>query len=231
HRFRSQPAGRGDGIEVGAEVAVVADLDLALRACRLDRGRIGDQRRDAILHGAVVRYPRIEGDEEAGIGRHGLGQPLEGLPRQRGVEPHDAVMAFLGHGLAELDQKAAVADRAAARKARHQARSLAAGRNGAMTTPASSSPARTLRAIATAPALSPWTQTDWASSGIALPSIVGISPVDRNSTSRAAAAAGSWIIAPSRERGTSRPVARQPPSAKTPLKAAGPMAAPARSGS
>lgn len=99
----------------------------------------------------VVGAKRIEGHQQGDEGRDGSGEACKGRDGQRAVKGKDGGMGGGVKGGGEFHHQGAITNGQEAR--RH-------GWNGASIRPWADRPSRKLRAMATAPGLSPWMQMD-----------------------------------------------------------------------
>ena len=160
--------------------------------------------------------PGVGEQQHGSRGRHDIGDLA---PRSLSRGEGRAQRRLEGeHGVevGDLQQQALVAGRQQVdgHPRRGAGRHGAGSTNGVMVTPAASSRARTARAISTAPGVSPWVHTDRAGSATSEPSTASTVPSVTIPSTRAATSAGSCRRARGCERGTSRPSAAYPRSAK-----------------
>ena len=106
---------------------------------------------------------RVEIDEHADVGGHGLAKAGKGRLGKLGVEAKRRIVPLGGDRLAELDEQRVIAHRANARARGACRRGHGSDKNGRNSTPRAERRSRTVRAIATAPGPSPWTQIEWLS--------------------------------------------------------------------
>src|SRR6478735_8998818 len=216
HLVAGQSGEVGDLVEVGP---VVAHEDLDHDLSRV--GRRGDRHGQAVrlveaLPADVRPPPGVpEHDEDGARPGH---EVVDGLPHTRGAlgeGPQVATQGERGIGVGHLDEQGCAAHR-------QQPGLHAQPAKGRISTPDCSSAARTARAIATAPGVSPWMHTDSARTSTSVPSTAVTRPSCPSRTTRAATSPGSWSTAPGSVRGTRRPSGVYPRSAKASVTARSP---------